>query len=213
MKRLLIALLLLAAPAWAGEPFNLARMNPAVLGAGVSAAGSGCSEANDEIGNKNTVSAAVYTKDTLFCNIHTADCSSKTKTAYLYSTNADPGSTATVCIYDCPDGDTCDGSAAPTANAVKRSCSGSLADEVTTWVSAAMDTAYSVTKDKAYWICFSNDGSTSAWNGQYTSGAARFTRACSNCGANAASMPSTLDGTWTGPTADRNMSVYVTIGD
>lgn len=39
MKRLLIALLLmLAAPAWAEEPVQLARMNPAVLGAGVSAA-------------------------------------------------------------------------------------------------------------------------------------------------------------------------------
>ena len=39
MKRLLlIALLLLAAPAWAEEPFNLARMSGPMLGAGVSAA-------------------------------------------------------------------------------------------------------------------------------------------------------------------------------
>lgn len=189
---------------------QLARANLAVLGASSGAGASGCVEGSNEIGNRSTATNTGISKDEICCNIHTADCSGKTKTAYMYS-SADSGYTGTVCIYDCPGGDTCDGSAAPTANAAKRSCSG-LLNDAADWVSSAMDTAYSVTSTSAYWICFSSDG-VNAWNGNYTTGAGRFTAACSNCGANAASMPANLAATWTGPTANRNIAMYVTIGD
>jgi len=58
MKRLLIALLLLAAPAWAEEPVQLARMNPAVLGAGGSVAPS-CVTPAQECGSGTTAGANV----------------------------------------------------------------------------------------------------------------------------------------------------------
>lgn len=61
MKKLIIFLLLLPALAWGGEPIEIARMNPYILGAGVSAAAcsSGTADASQATGN-TTVTATLF---------------------------------------------------------------------------------------------------------------------------------------------------------
>jgi len=100
MKRLILsilAFLLLAAPVMAcdwintfdgkcsgGEPAQLARMNPAVLGAGVaSCTPSSPGDNQDEVGNINedTVLFALYA-NRFYCQLFTADCSGSLGTAF-----------------------------------------------------------------------------------------------------------------------------------
>lgn len=159
MKRLLIALLLLAAPAWAEEPFNLARMSGPMLGAGGSAAV--CTEStpsvdNSEIGYLSVGAASANgTVGRMYCSLYAADCTGTLGTANIYISDAGVVLNTKISVYSTTDTSS---SSAPTNGALVGASSaiGSNGNSTPMWKSS-VTSGGSVTSASKYWLCYHTD--------------------------------------------------------
>lgn len=206
MKRLLpiIVALLIATPAWAVEPINLARgLGVVGMGAGVAAAGS-CEAATDYVGTKDVSGSTISVNAAVSqCFLFTASCSGTLTNGYIRHTSTSAYS-AKVCVYSY-DTD------APDVGDEKLGCSGNITGTTANnWDTAAMSGG-TVVKDSTYWVClFIDDDSANALD--IDRDASSITYYYHSAADDYDSEPATLDGTWSASAGSANRSIYVSIG-
>lgn len=147
MKRLLIVIVLLAAPAWAEEPFNLARMSGPMLGAGGSAAADGpntyyysCTDtptSEPEWGYSTNINTTAYCSQWKVSQSGTV-----TKLAVLAKEIY--GNTAKIAIYNTSGSKLSDGC----------TTDGSFSKD--TWEECTLGSAYPITAGD-YYLCYMGD--------------------------------------------------------
>lgn len=204
MKTLLTILLILLAPSLA---FSGTVLSGGVLsGTACGGAGSTCSAASNEIGNRTAEATnSTISKAYSVAALYAADCTGTLNTAYFYHNDTADGNNIKIGVY------LDDGDGIPDSGDTQVAVSAAL--DITTskdWYSVLLGSG-NVTNGSSYWIVvmFENAGPASTNTARSTSGSARFSLESSG---HYASPPATLDATWTSIGAG-SWSWYVTIGD
>lgn len=165
---------------------------------------SSCSTATNEIGNRSagTVDTYAYTASSIYCQAYTPDCSGNTAAAYLYHRGTS-AARARVGIYN-------KSGSSPVVGDTKIAEANAILTSSTDkeWATATFPST-AVSSTTAVWLCIvPGDTNGSNWDAYVANGTSnRYSQAIG-----ATTLPANLGGTWTGPTADRMASVYITVG-
>lgn len=201
MRKLILLLLLIASPAWAGGVISGAVLSGCSTGGGAT-----CSTSTDYVGQKNAgySTAASNSHDYIICQKYTASCSScasGTLSNLYFNHHATSSESAAMCVY----GPTSNSS--PSGEAKVGCGTGKITSSTDNEDATVAADGGSITCGSSYWLCISP--ATGGYYSHKTTGLSVWWIACTGCDD---AMPATLStGTWTEST-DYKMQIWATIG-
>ena len=191
-----IAILNLACPVYAQGPFGMLFNGQE---------NAGCDPLTEYIGDKTeyTDSSLEYTAQTLFVQAYTPTCSGPLNTASIYYNNTIDTKRIRMAVYTKT-------TTAPAAEDILLSeTNGEIAATTSTGYKSQTMTSYNLAEGTTYWIAILAS-SAGTWYNQVGNGDSnRYSKLISQD-----TFPATLStGGWTGPTDNRMLKGYITIGD
>lgn len=205
MRKLILFLLLLASPAWAGGVISGAVLSGCSTGGGAG----GCNPASNEVGDRQDITGdATLAADNMACILYEADCSGTLGVAYARHSGTQEDNVK-ICVYNSVFQTDITSSHKPdnSDTMVSGSSCVTISSSASEWAnSGASKVGGSVTSGVKYLVCMVAD--TTQWKYYIDTTAGNY--AYQNTSSSYTSPPATLTGAW-GAYAPRSISFYVTI--